>query len=146
MPVSLGPQFATPSLPEPRRKTAPFRGQLFPPASKPSPSAAIRAAHTSLKNQLDAAVKPGAALSLNITVNGNWFSAGVFSTADVKGSNDGTLFGFHYRPPGQEHAMLGAKVDRDSVYRIGSTSNLLTIYALLAERGDVDWKLPITDE
>ncbi|KAH7060687.1 hypothetical protein B0J12DRAFT_770012 [Macrophomina phaseolina] len=110
------------------------------PLSRP----AVPARH--LKNQLDAAVKPGAALSLNITVNGNWFSAGVFSTADVKGSNDGTLFDFHYRPPGQENAMLGAKVDRNSVYRIGSTSNLLTIYALLAERGDVDWKLPITDE
>lgn len=119
-------------------QNCPFAGQLFPPASKPDSSAALSAAHESIKNQLDAAFKPGAMLPLNITLDGSFFSIAVFSAAD---GFDGTLFDYHHAP----NDTSGSQLDNDSVYRIGSISKLLTAYTLLVERGDVDWNQPITN-
>lgn len=120
----------------------PLGGQLFlPPSTNLDSSAALNAAHASLKSQLDAALKPGAILPLNITINNTFFSIGVFSAA---GDDAPTLFDYHYAVPGQENATAGAEVDRDTVYRIGSISKLLTTYTLLVEHGDVDWNQPIT--
>ncbi|KKY26039.1 putative beta-lactamase-related protein [Diplodia seriata] len=121
----------------------PLGGQLFlPPSTNLGSSAALTAAHASLKSQLDAALKPGAILPLNITINDTFFSIGVFSAA---GDDAPTLFDYHYTVPGQENATAGAEVDGNTVYRIGSVSKLLTTYTLLVERGDVDWNQPITN-
>ncbi|KAK7729492.1 hypothetical protein SLS57_001978 [Botryosphaeria dothidea] len=125
-------------------QNCPFSGQIFPSPSSPGSSSAINAAHSSLKSQLDAALQPGARNPLGIQLNGDFLSIGVFSTADGNGSSDGTLFDYHYAVPGQANATAGAKTDRNTIFRIGSISKLLTVYTLLVERGDLDWNQPIT--
>ncbi|GME48840.1 putative beta-lactamase-related protein [Neofusicoccum parvum] len=120
-------------------QNCPLGGQLFPPASDPGSSAAIKSAKQSLKNQLDAALKPGAVLPLNITLNETFLSVGVFSA-----SSEGTLFDYHYSVPGQENATAGGEVNSETIYRVGSISKLLSVYTFLAERGDVEWNQPIT--
>lgn len=68
------------------------------------------------------------------------FSASVFSAADNQ-----TLYTLYNTADSVKSAHTGVnKVDGDSVYRLGSISKLLTVYAFLMQLGDTHWNDPIT--
>lgn len=124
----------------------PFNGQLFPPPAGAATAPAILAAELALRALLDAAVQqPGEGVLANVDVNGTFFSVAVFSAAEDDGEGASPFFDYHYAVPGMENATGGRELDNESVYRIGSVSKLLTVYALLAERGDRDFGTPITE-
>ncbi|GME48623.1 beta-lactamase-like 1 [Neofusicoccum parvum] len=135
------PQPADSYAPVLTQQKCPFAGQLFPPPTAASSAPAILAAQSALRAQLDAAVQPGGGIE-GVDVNGTFFSVAVFSAAD---GEEGAFFEYHYAVPGMENATGGRALDGESVYRIGSVSKMLTVYALLAERGDGDFGTPITD-
>jgi Beta-lactamase len=76
----------------------------------------------------------------NINLSNVTFSVSVFSAIDKK-----TLYSLYNTAESVKSAPTGVKnVDGDSVYRLGSISKLLTIYAILMELGDGHWNDPIT--
>jgi CubicO group peptidase (beta-lactamase class C family) len=55
------------------------------------------------------------------------------------------LFTYHYSAPGLSNPVEGvAKVDSNTIFRVGSASKLWTVYLYLIEAGDVSFKEPIT--
>lgn len=75
-----------------------------------------------------------------ITPNTTSFSVVLFSGANT-GSGDSIFYEYHYTAPA---AASNAKVTSDSVFALGSLTQLFTVYAWLAEMGLETWRDPIT--
>ncbi|EKG09752.1 Beta-lactamase-related protein [Macrophomina phaseolina MS6] len=135
------PQPADSYAPVSTPQKCPYNGQLFPPPSNASAAPAILAAEASLRAQLADALASGTGVA-GVELDGTFFSLAVFSAAD---SGSGPFFDYHHEVPGMRNATGGRPLDNESVYRIGSVTKLLTVYALLAERGDRDFGTPITE-
>lgn len=117
----------------------PYAGQLFPPPTDAGNAPAILAAESALRAQLDDLTQSGDGV---VALNSTFFSIAIFSAADT---DDGPIFNYHFAPPGMENATGGRELDNESVYRVGSVTKMLTVYALLAARGDRDFGRPITE-
>ncbi|KAF4538855.1 Beta-lactamase [Lasiodiplodia theobromae] len=117
----------------------PYAGQLFPPPTDAGNAPAILAAQSALRAQLDDLTQSGEGV---VALNSTFFSVAIFSAADT---DDGLIFNYHFAPPGMENATGGRELDNESVYRVGSVTKMLTVYALLAARGDRDFGRPITE-
>lgn len=66
-----------------------------------------------------------------------------FSTSDEQST---PFYSFHHTPPSLAELGLGVEtITGDSVYRIGSVSKVITVYALLVANGFKQWQSPITD-
>lgn len=117
----------------------PYNGQLFPPPTDAGNAPAILAAQSALRAQLDSLTQSGDGV---VALNSTFFSVAVFSAADTE---DGPFFDYHFSVPGMENATGGRELDNESLYRIGSVTKMLTVYALLAARGDRDFGRPITE-
>ncbi|OJD30272.1 beta-lactamase-like 1 [Diplodia corticola] len=135
------PQEADSYAPVTTSQRCPYAGQDFPPPTNPAAAPAILAAQSALRRQLDAELQSGGAGGL-VQLNGTFFSVAVFSAAD---GDDAPFFDYHYAVPGMSNATGGRPLDNDSVYRIGSVTKMLTVYALLAARGDADFGTPVTE-
>ena len=76
----------------------------------------------------------------SIDLSNSTFSASVFSAADNE-----TIYTWYNTANSVKRATTGINaVDGDSVYRLGSISKLLTVYAWLTELGDGYWHQSIT--
>ncbi|KAK1756535.1 beta-lactamase/transpeptidase-like protein [Echria macrotheca] len=75
-----------------------------------------------------------------ITPNTTSFSVVLFSTAD-DGHDDPIFFDYHHTAPA---AKAKKNVGLDTVFPIGSLTQLFTVYAWLAKFGDKEWDTPIT--
>lgn len=105
----------------------PMLGPVFPVPKELSTSAAFLDTLKAIQGKIDDAFATG-----NTThgpVNpADTYSIQIFSTASEK-----LLLDYHHRGP----AVLGNRtVDGDSIYRIASTSKLVTVYLLLLEAGE----------
>ncbi|KAG9233380.1 beta-lactamase/transpeptidase-like protein [Amylocarpus encephaloides] len=68
------------------------------------------------------------------------FSFDFYSTAD-----ENSIFEYHHSPPLLTNVPSGVKtVDRNTIYRIGSVTKLLTVYSFLIQVGDAQFHDPIT--
>ncbi|KAJ4350283.1 uncharacterized protein N0V89_008904 [Didymosphaeria variabile] len=59
-------------------------------------------------------------------------------------SSSSTFFEYNHIAPGQEHSLSNGDIDRNTVFRIGSVSKLLTVYTLLATTGINHLNDPVT--
>jgi CubicO group peptidase (beta-lactamase class C family) len=117
----------------------PLLGPVFPAPSNPSRSSAIRAATKSATDAIQAAL-------LNATIYGQLDPNTTSFSIDVYSAHEkSSIFTYHYSAPALAHPTEGvAKVDSNTVYRIGSVSKLLTVYTYLAAAGDVSFNEPVT--
>ena len=117
----------------------PLLGPDYPAPSNLSQSNAISTASQSLKSSLKAALT-------NATVYGQLDSDTTSFSIDVYSLTQETpLFTYHYSAPALSKPAAGvATVDSNTVYRIGSTSKLWTVYLYLIKAGDVSFNEPIT--
>ncbi len=110
-----------------------FLGPVYPaPTDVLSKSAAVPQAINTLKINLNAALKNGTLGAANTS-----FHISVFSTEEV-------ILDFSYAAPGANGSLTTGVLDRDTVFRIGSVSKLLTVYALLAAVGLSHMNDPVT--
>lgn len=105
----------------------PFLGPVFPAARSLATDAAFQATIRGLGAGLQEALSTGNSSFGSLNPN-DTYSVQVFSTRDEK-----PLLDFHRR--GID--VVGSRViDGDSVYRIASTTKLITVYLLLLHAGD----------
>lgn len=111
----------------------PLLGPVFPPPRSLSSSASFEAALNGLRSTLDEAFAGG-----NGPLNSNdTYSVQVFSTFD-KGK---PLFDFHRRGAGLSEDL---DLNGDAIFRLASTSKLITTYLLLLQTGDGIWTEKVT--
>jgi CubicO group peptidase (beta-lactamase class C family) len=117
----------------------PLLGPVFPAPSHPSSSSPIRTAAKSAIDAIQAAL-------VNATVYGQLDSTTTSFSIDVYSSHEnGSIFTHHHSAPALAHPTEGvAKVDSNTIYRIGSISKLLTMYTYLAAADDVSFNEPVT--
>jgi Beta-lactamase len=119
--------------------SCPLLGPDYPPASQLSQSHAISAATQSLESSLKAALTKGTEYG-QLDTDTTSFSINVYSITQAT-----PLFTYHYSAPGLSKPAEGvAKVDSNTIFRIGSASKLWTVYLYLIEAGDVSFNEPIT--
>jgi CubicO group peptidase (beta-lactamase class C family) len=110
--------------------TCPILGQVFPPPYEIASQSLWADAATKLTGKLTSAT----------FLNGSSFAVQIISRR-----NDQPLYEYYHTAPGHKYGSNGTKpVDSDTVFRIGSTSKLLTVYALLLQCGFKCWEDPIT--
>ncbi|KAK2799171.1 hypothetical protein FQN50_008560 [Emmonsiellopsis sp. PD_5] len=106
----------------------PLIGPAFPAPRALSSSSAWNTAISDFESNLnDLLAQPDSLLDSNTTS----FSLNIFSAHE-----DDLLYEYHYDAPGLKGSIAeGQKLDGDTVYRIGSISKAMTVYAFLAEAG-----------
>jgi hypothetical protein len=81
----------------------------------------------------------------DIAPNSTSFSIALFSATDPLNSSSPLLFEYHYAAPSLAESTTGAKMpDSNSVYRIGSLTQVFTIWMTLIEAGEAAWVTPVT--
>lgn len=109
--------------------TCPLLGPVFPPVQKGlAKSAAVKSAVARLTDELNEVVKKGTDTTLYVQA---------FSGTDK-------IFGYGYAPPSTSGSLTSGTLDENTVFRIGSVSKLITVYALLAEVGMERLNDPVT--
>jgi len=121
---------------------SPLLGPVFQPPTKPSSSSHISLALSHLRDQLASGLQNGVSSFGNFTPNATSVSMTIISTFEQT-----PLFDFHFPSPLLANGSEGGAsiVDSDSIYRIGSISKLLTVYALLLNGAEDLWDRPVTD-
>jgi hypothetical protein len=119
----------------------PLAGAEFPPTQTLSQHPVWQKALKALDYKFNS-INNGGTRDLDGNLDGLSYSIQVFST------NPGReiLAEWHRTAPNLLANTTGVKqVDRDTVYRLGSVSKIVTVVAWLAELGDVHWNQPITN-
>lgn len=113
----------------------PVLGPAFPTPKKLHTSATFQEKLQTLHTSLDDAFKSGNSTHGSLNPD-DTFSIQIFST-----TSEEPLLDYHRRGP----AVLGNRtVDGDSIYRIASTSKLITVYMLLVQAGDAIFSEKVT--
>lgn len=112
----------------------------FPPPARLNINANFQSAIVELSSSLQMALSQGTSAFGNFTPNATSVSVSLKST----GQED-SVFDFQFTGAGL-NATAGStsEVSSDSVFRIGSISKLITVYALLLNNGLDHWEQPIT--
>lgn len=98
--------------------TCPLLGPVFPPIQKGlAKSTAVKGAIARLTDELNKVTKEGTDTTLYVQA---------FSGSDK-------IFSYGYAPPSTSGSLTSGTLDENTVFRIGSVSKLVTVYALLAE-------------
>lgn len=115
----------------------PLLGADVPAPTRPSQDAAIQSATNQFRGLLQSALG-------NATVSGQLdgntsFSVDVYSTHE-----NASVFTYHYTAPAAALDPSGtSKVDSNTIYRIGSSSKIFTVFTYLVSVGDVSWSDPV---
>ena len=118
----------------------PLLGPDFPPPRNISQNPGFRKALDSLSSVIHRSLNTASGALAPFDPTNTTFSINIFST--FSGS---PLYEYHHIAPHFVNGSIGTKkVDGDTVYRIGSISKLFTVFALLIEKGDVNFNDPIT--
>ena len=111
----------------------PLWGPVYPrPIGETLNSTTISNAALSLKDVLDSVTGNASEVSYNTS-----FHLSVFST-------DRVLFEYNYLYPGMNNSLTSGVLNRHTIFRMGSVSKLLTVYALLAATGTTHLDDPVT--
>jgi CubicO group peptidase (beta-lactamase class C family) len=119
----------------------PLAGAEFPPPQTLSRHPVWQQALSTLKDKFDD-IDNGGTLDLDGSLDELSYSIQIFST------NPGgeVLAERHRTAPNLLANTTGVrKIDKDTVYRLGSVSKIFTVVTWLAELGDVHWNQPITN-
>jgi hypothetical protein len=117
-------------------------GRNFPLPKSPSTASTIASVIAVLQKQLELSIKTGNSSNGLTPPNTTSFSIALFSTEN--NSSDPYLWQYHPTAPSLSISAGVKSVDADSVYCIGTLTQLFTVYAFLTKAGDVHWEEPVT--
>lgn len=116
-------------------------GPDFQPPTNVAAEMAIVSATDTVKTLLESMFLTGNTPYGNMQANDTALSVNIVSL-----DSDTPVLDFHHTPHSLNiSAGSTSKVDRNSVYRIGSVSKLFTVYALLVNNGRKYWDTPVPD-
>ncbi|KAI9687086.1 MAG: hypothetical protein M1822_002496 [Bathelium mastoideum] len=116
----------------------PILGPVFPPPKNLNASV-LQDAFQNLTQTLNDAIAVGNSTHGPVD-NDTAYAVQFFSSYEAT-----PAFQWYYTPLSIRNGSFGTKnVDGDSIFRIGSVTKLFTVYALLAEVGDLYWDQPVT--
>lgn len=119
-------------------------GPNFPMPMGLSTSPFVASGIQKLQAELASAIVTGNSSNGPTTPNTTSFSLCLFSTENTNSSSP-FLWEFHHSAPSLSNTTSGVKiVDASSIYRIGTLSQLFTVYAFLIQAGEVHWGEPVT--
>ncbi|KAH7348219.1 beta-lactamase/transpeptidase-like protein [Pyrenochaeta sp. MPI-SDFR-AT-0127] len=108
-------------------KTCPFLGPVFPAPKSLSTSQSFQSTLSSIRTNIESAITAGNS-SHGPLDPASSYSIQIFSSRDEK-----PLFDYHRRG---SDVVGNRPIDGDSIYRIASTTKLITVYLLLLQSGD----------
>ncbi|KAH8646036.1 beta-lactamase/transpeptidase-like protein [Tricladium varicosporioides] len=115
-------------------------GPAFPPPTNLGDDLIIKSATEKFLALVKNALSTGTSTHGDFDASSTAFSFEFYSTTD-----DSPPCQYHYSPPMLANSSFGVKkVDRNSVYRIGSVTKLLTVYSFLISDGDAHFNDPVT--
>jgi hypothetical protein len=118
----------------------PLLGPDFPPPRHASQNPGFRNTLDSFSDTIRQLLSTGNSSYGQFDSANNSFSINVFSVF-----SDTPLYEYHHTAPVFSNGSIGTKtVDGDTVFRVGSISKLFTVFALLIEKGDVNFNDPVT--
>ena len=80
-----------------------------------------------------------------VASNTTSFSVGLFSSTDGLNSSKPFFYEYHYTAPSlAEKSGNKANIGTQSIYRIGSLTQVFTVWLTLAEAGEAAWAAPVT--
>jgi hypothetical protein len=130
----------------------PLLGPSFPapPASSIQTTSKIQDALLELTQKLDENVATGNGSHGPTYPNSTSFGIALFSTENYFSNTSSTeepfFYQYHHSSPHLQLSKNGVKkVDADSVYRIGTLTQLFTVYTFLLNAGDCYWGMPVTN-
>lgn len=117
----------------------PLLGPVFPPPIHVNKSLKSSAAVRNISTVLEQAVNGDSRLSSVIDPNATSFTLQIFNAKDQS-----PLFEFYHTSPAVQDYKEGVKhIDENTVFRIGSGSELITVLLLLIENGDAVFNEPV---
>jgi hypothetical protein len=117
-----------------------FLGPAFPAPVNLSNDSTIKSASEHFFSLVKDALNTGTSAHGAFDANSTAFSFEFFSITD-----EDPIYQYHYSPPVLADVPFGVKtVDRNSIYRIGSVTKLISVYTFLILDGDVHFHDPIT--
>jgi CubicO group peptidase (beta-lactamase class C family) len=128
---------------QPAYQACPLFQAYYPPPTIDKSSDAIKSFSRDFTTTFDQLVRTGKhEVYGDITPNTTSFSVVLFSAAgNSVAKNDPIFFNYQYTAPG---AKAKTNVSLDTVFPVGSLTQLFTVYAWLAKYGDAEWDTPIT--
>jgi CubicO group peptidase (beta-lactamase class C family) len=115
-------------------------GPIYPPLPNAASSQIIQQTQSQFLQSMNQIASTGQTPLVPIDVANTSFSVGVFSA-----DSDNFLFEFHHEAPLLNGSLSGGVLDSNTLYRIGSITKLLTVYALLAKIRRDHWDEPVTN-
>ncbi|KAJ9614513.1 hypothetical protein H2200_002650 [Cladophialophora chaetospira] len=120
-------------------------GPRFPVPSGLSSDKVIQSVLNEITTTFDEIVATGNSSHGPIASNTTSFSIGVFSSTDGLDTSKPFFYEYHYTTPLQaEKSGNKTNVGAQSVYRIGSLTQVFTVWLFLAEAGEAAWTEPVT--
>ena len=116
-------------------------GPTFPPPRLLSTNFGFLSTCSQLSSTLKSSLEQGKGPFGNFTSNASSVSISIASTAQ-----DSTIFDFNFTGSSLDTSAGGTdRVSANSIFRIGSISKLLTVYAFLLNGGLELWERPVTE-
>ncbi|KAL9618730.1 MAG: hypothetical protein Q9160_006609 [Pyrenula sp. 1 TL-2023] len=137
----------------PSFQPCPLLGHIFPPPTHLSSSATIIQALQALQSNFTDGVRTGILASNPITPNTTSFSVALFSSTEDSGdpsnpsSSQPYFFDYHYTSPAHSKSTEGlgtSDVDANTTYRLGSLTQVFTVWAFLINAGEGHWHESVT--
>jgi CubicO group peptidase (beta-lactamase class C family) len=123
----------------------PLLGPAYPPFTLSQNSTILSTALENLTAQFDQLMATGHDSHGSVTPNTTSFSIALFSTNPGTAASNPFFYEYHYTALSLENSTTGVtSVDADSIYRIGSLTEIFTIWSVLIEAGDHIWNDPVT--
>ena len=134
--VSSAPTF-------PQFEPCPILGSIFQAPVQLSKSDAISEGLDLLRGNLTESTKTGILADNVVTPNTTSFSISLFSVEDS--SDKPFFFDFHWTAPSHGKSGTGVEtVDANTIYRIGSLTQVFNVWAFLIEAGEGHWHESVT--
>jgi CubicO group peptidase (beta-lactamase class C family) len=123
----------------------PILGSRFPVPSGLATDSVVQSALKDATATLDELVSTSNSSYGTINSNTTSFSIGLFTSNDPLNSAHPFFYEYHYTAPPLSKAKLGtSKLDSESVFRLGTVTQVFTVWVFLIEAGEAHWVDPIT--
>jgi hypothetical protein len=112
----------------------------IPPSSSLSNSTIIQQGLSDLTALLDQTIFPNNSTHGPTSPNTTSFSIALFHSASGNGASSPFFYEYHHTAS----SWVNQQIDADSIYRIGTLSQIFTVWAFLIETGEKYWNEPAT--
>ena len=126
-------------------QACPLLGFYYPPPISIGSSSTIHEALRNLTGTLDENIAAGNGSHGPTTPNTTSFSLALFSTSAGNSSEQPFFYQYHHTALSLKNSSSGTQsVDADSIYRIGTLTQVFTVWLFLIEAGESVWYSPVT--